>query len=89
MPLHQLLDIERLRLSDCLELLVEGELEVGAHIMRVISEVDVEALIAEDLLFFAKDGVGELGTESRNCLGALLARPHEADGKCLRGVLRP
>ena len=89
MFLHQSFDVKRLRLSDCLELLVKGILEVRAHVMRVVAEIDLEALVAENLLLFTEDRVGEFGAKRRDSLRAILSRPDEADRGCLRGVFRP
>lgn len=57
--------------------------------MRMVAQVNLEALIAEDLLLLAEDRVCEVGSERGDRLDAIVGRPHEADGGCFGSILRP
>lgn len=81
------LDVEGFGVAYGGELLAELDLEVGAHVRRIVAEVDLEVLVAKDFLLFAKDGVCESGVEFG--LFAIGAWGNERDHESLVGGGRP
>lgn len=66
-------------LADGLELLVVGNFHIWPDIVRSEVKVDVQILVAEDCLLFAKDWVGEGRVEGVYGVDALSASSDERD----------
>ena len=75
------LDVGRLSLTQWLHLLAVGCLYVRPHVIGAVAQADLQVFVAEDLLFIAKDGVGELGMECPNGARARLRWSEKVDMK--------
>lgn len=87
--LQNSINICRLSVSDPLELAGELRLEVWSHVVGPVPQTDLEIFVAKDLLFIAKDGVGELRIECRDVLEASRRRRDETDVNSIVGVGEP
>jgi hypothetical protein len=72
--------------TDCLELLIVGDVNMRAHIMGRKAQADNQTPITEDLFLITKDGVGELRMERGECLRLLVARLDNGDMNRIVGV---
>jgi hypothetical protein len=81
--------VESSRVTDRLELLIVGNVNVRAHIMGRKAQADNQPPVSKDLFLITKDGVGELGVERGERLGFLVARLDNGDMNRIVGVARP
>lgn len=56
-------NIRWLRLSDRLKLVFKGDLYIWSHVVRIIAQVNPEALVTKYLLLVAENGICELGSK--------------------------
>lgn len=75
--------------TDGLEFLVVGDLQMRSHVIRTVPQADLEALVAKDPLLFAEDGISELGVEGRDGCEAGLGGREEIDAERIVRVDEP
>lgn len=64
--------------------MVDGQ--VRSHVVSTVSQVDLEILVTENLLFIAENRVGELGLEGSDGLKPFLRRRDQNDIDSLVGI---
>jgi hypothetical protein len=87
--LQRIEKVESSCVTDRLELLIIGNVNMRAHIMGCKAQADNQTPVAEDLFLITKDGVRELGMERRERLGLFVARLDNGDVNRIIGVARP
>lgn len=75
--------------TDWLELLIVGNVNMRAQIMSRKAQTDNQASVTEDLLIVAKDRIGKLGVKRRKCFRLLLAWLNDSNMDRIVGVARP
>lgn len=76
-------------LTNCLEPIVIGNVNVRPEVMSGKAQADNQALVSKNLLFISKNGVGELRVKGRESFWLRLARLHYRDLKRIVRVTRP
>lgn len=82
-------EIDSSCVTDWLELLIVGNVNMRAQIMSRKAQTDNQAFVTEDLLIVAKDRIGELGVKRRKCFRLLLAWLNDSNMDRIVGVARP
>lgn len=76
-------------LTNRLESIIVGNVNVRPEVMSGKAQADNQALVSENLLFISKNGVGELRVKGRESFWLRLARLHYCDLKRIVRIARP
>lgn len=87
--LQDILDINRLLLCHAFENFAIGNLNMRSHVICTVPQVDFEIFVSKDLLFVAKNGIGEPWVEARNRVQTGFGRGKKADLKSIGGAGNP
>lgn len=81
--------IRRSYVTNCLESIVIGNVNMRAEIMGGKAQADNQALVSKNLLFVSENGVGKLGVEGCESFRLRVTRLYNRDLKCIVGVACP
>lgn len=79
----------RLCFANRLEFLVVCDVKIGAHVVSVVPEVDLETLVSKDTFIVSKDRIREFGIELGQSLETAGRRLDKADLKSIVRIRRP